>query len=96
MEYNTFEMTTIVTNALGGEYRGIRETEEILTDALGFEIEQYDGYIDDGCDYDEEIGGDKYVMCSAFRATQYDNPIVIRVYYGDVTLTIGYVEVAKY
>jgi hypothetical protein len=59
-------------------------------------MEQYDQYIDDGCDYDEEIGGDKYVMCSAFRAVDYKNPIVVRIYYGDVTEEIGYVEIHQY
>jgi hypothetical protein len=96
MQYDVNKMHTDVTSALGNEYMGCDDTERILTETLGFEMEQYDQYIDDGCDYDEEVGGDKYVMCSAFRAKQYDNPIVVRIYYGDVTEEIGYVEIHQY
>lgn len=94
--YDIKKIESEIRNVLGEEYRGVYETEKLLTETLGFEVEQYDCYIDDGCDYDEEVGGDKYVMCSAFRAKQYDNPIVVRIYYGDVTLSIGYFEIAKY
>lgn len=94
--YDIMKMESEIRNALGKDYMDAYETEKLLTETLGFEVEQYDCYIDDGCDYDEEVGGDKYVMCSAFRAKQYDNPIVVRIYYGDVTEKIADVEVCHY
>ena len=50
MQYDVNKMHTDVTSALGNEYMGCEDTERILTETLGFEMEQYDQYIDDGCD----------------------------------------------
>ena len=91
MQYDVKKMRTDVTSALGNEYMGCEDTERILTETLGFEMEQYDQYIDD-----EGVGRNKYIMCSAFRAKQYDNPIVVRIYYGDVTEEIVNVKICHY
>ena len=51
----------------------------------------YDTVIDDGADDDETE--DQYVMRACFESERGD--VVVRVYYGDVTEEIGYVDVTE-
>ena len=49
--------------------------------------------------YDEEIldddeTEDSYVMYASFKFA--DKPMIVRIYYGDVTEEIGYVEVKEF
>lgn len=81
----------IQTALIGSKYSGILETGKILSDILGEPVYFYDSVIDDGADDDETE--DQYVMRDCFANTSYS--ITIRVYYGDVTREIGYVDVTE-
>lgn len=73
---------------IGGRYNGISATEEILSNIVGQAVKHYDTCIDDGVDEDETE--DTYVMRACFTN---ENNITIRIFYGDVTEEIGYVNV---
>ena len=73
---------------IGGRYNGISATEEILSNIVGQAVKHYDTCIDDGVDEDETE--DTYVMRACFTN---ENNITIRIFYGDVTEEIGYVDV---
>ena len=73
---------------IGGHYDGINATEEILSNIVGQAVKHYDTCIDDGVDEDE--AEDTYVMRACFTN---ENNITIRIFYGDVTEEIGYVDV---
>ena len=81
----------IQTELIGSDYRGINETEKMLSDICGEQMTHYDTCIDDGADDDETE--DEYVMKSCF--SNRDDSIIVRIYYGDVTEEIGYVDVAE-
>ena len=82
---------TIQTALIGADYMGITDTEKLLSDIIGTNVHHYDTCIDDGADNDETE--DQYVMKSCFATDKYD--IIVRIYYGDVTEEIGYVDVAE-
>lgn len=84
----TTALITAIDKAIGNEYSEI-EIEEKLTELLGAEVSWYDGAIDDGCD-DED---DEYVMKACFEVI--GTGITIRVYYGNNTLEIGYVDIRE-
>ena len=65
------------------------DTEQLLSDIVGSEMTWYDTCIYDGADDDETE--DQYVMRACFSTDGYG--VVVRVYYGDVTEEIGYVDV---
>lgn len=73
---------------IGGRYDGISATEEILSNIVGQAVKHYDTCIDDGADGDETE--DTYVMMACFTN---ENNITIRIFYGDATEEIGYVNV---
>lgn len=81
----------IQTSLIGADYPGTLETEELLTELIGKEMRCYDVVIDDGADDDETE--DQYVMRACF--TDDRGSITVRVYYGDVTEEIGYVDVSE-
>lgn len=81
----------IQTALIGGKYPGVDELELELTGLVGQEMVWYDTVIDDGADDDETE--DQYVMRACFQSERGD--VVVRVYYGDVTEEIGYVDVAE-
>ena len=81
----------IQTALIGADYMGITDTAELLTKMVGRNVSHYDTCIDDGADDDETE--DTYVMRACF-ATDNDDTI-IRIYYGDVTEEIGYVDVEE-
>lgn len=81
----------IQTALIGADFPGVQETEELLTKIIGLETVWYDTCIDDGADDDETE--DQYVMRACFSTEH--NEVIVRVYYGDVTEEIGYVDVAE-
>ena len=81
----------IQTALIGSDYMGCDETEKLLSELVGKEVSWYDTVIDDGVDEDETE--DQYVMRACFSTDNDD--IIIRIYYGDVTKEIGYVDVAE-
>ena len=81
----------IQTALIGADFPGVAQTEDILSSIIGKPVAWYDTVIDDGADDDETE--DQYVMRACF-STQGDD-IIIRVYYGDVTEEIGYVDVSE-
>lgn len=81
----------IQTALIGSDYMGCDETERLLSEIVGRSIIWYDTVIDDGADDDETE--DQYVMRACFSTGRGD--ITIRVYYGDVTEEIGYVDVSE-
>lgn len=84
----TDDLKKKIVATIGDEYSE-SEIEENLTNLLGKKVSWYDGGIDDGAD-----GEDEYVMKACFKVE--DSDITIRVYYGDYTLGIGYVDVREY
>ena len=81
----------IQTALIGADFPGVMETEQILSDIIGHPVQWYDTVIDDGADNDETE--DQYIMRACFSTDRDD--IIIRVYYGDVTEEIGYVDVSE-
>jgi hypothetical protein len=81
----------IQTALIGADFPGVAETERLLSEIIGLKTTWYDTCIDDGVDDDETE--DQYVMRSCFSTEH--NEITVRVYYGDVTEEIGYVDVAE-
>ena len=81
----------IQTSLIGADFPGIAETEDILSDNIGQPVSWYDTVIDDGVDEDETE--DQYVMRACFSTERDD--VIVRIYYGDVTEEIGYVDVAE-
>jgi hypothetical protein len=82
---------TIQTRFIGSEFMGEDETATELANIVGSECRCYDAGIDDGVDDDETE--DSYVMYASFKFA--DKPMIVRIYYGDVTEEIGYVEVKE-
>lgn len=74
---------------IGSRYRGIEETEIILTHIAGEPIKHYDTKIDDDIDNDETK--DTHLMKSCF--TTQDDEIIVGIYYGNVSEEIDYVNV---
>ena len=81
----------IQTALIGADFPGVDDLERELTGLVGQEMVWYDTVIDDGADDDETE--DQYVMRACFESERQD--IIVRVYYGDVTEEIGYVEVTE-
>ena len=76
---------------IGAKYPGINAIEEELSDLTGMKMIWYDTCIDDGADGDETE--DQYVMRACFENVS--GSLVVRIYYGDVTEEIGYVDVSE-
>ena len=76
---------------IGAKYLGAQRMEEELTNLIGLRMHCYDSVIDDGADDDETE--DQYVMRDCFSDDR--GSITVRVYYGDVTEEIGYVDVSE-
>ena len=91
MTYAEFERleTKITTSLIGTDYKGNWGTEKELEELVGKPCYIYDNHIDDGVDSDETE--DTYVMVSCFEFKGIN--LVVRVYYGDVTEEITYVDV---
>lgn len=90
---NKQELTVKIQTALiGSKYWGVDGIEEYLEEITGHKAEWYDTDIDDGADDDETE--DTYVMKACFEIA--DINTIVRVYYGDVTKEIGYVQVSVY
>jgi hypothetical protein len=68
------------------DWLGEEETCTILSEIVGKECRCYDHCIDDGCD-DEE---DTHIIKACFDFS--NSPIKIRMYYGNNTEKIGYVD----
>lgn len=80
----------IQTALIGSDFPGVDEMELTLSELTGRKMVWYDTVIDDGADDDETE--DQYVMRACFETVMGD--ITVRVYYGDVTEEIGYVDVS--
>lgn len=83
--------TKIQTAFIGSKWQGVLSTEEELKALTGLKCICYDHCIDDGADNDETE--DQYVMRACFDFE--DSPLIVHVYYGDVTREIGYVDVSE-
>ena len=83
------DLSRKIVDAIGNDFCGEENTADILTEIVGRKAHCYDNYIDDGCD--SRDCEDRYVMCASFEFE--DSPLVVRVYYGDITETISYVSV---
>ena len=81
----------IQTARIGAKHLGIGWLQGELANLVGKQCSCYDSKIDDGADDDETE--DSYVMKDCFEFE--DSPLTVRVYYGDVTREIGYVDVSE-
>lgn len=77
------------TILIGSEYVSIGGMENILTHIVEEPIKYYDTQIDDGIDDDVE---DNLLMRDCFSTD--DDSLIIRVYYGNNSKKIGYVNVS--
>ena len=87
-------MTTqekIQVELIGTRYKGVEPTKERLKELVGKDCECYDVSIADGADDDETE--DTYIKCASFSFA--DSPIIVHIYYGDVTEEIGYVDIVE-
>ena len=83
--------TKVQTALIGAKYQGCSWGEKELTKLVGQPMTQYDDCIDDGADGDETE--DQYVRRACF--TTETHGLSVRIYYGDVTMEIGYVDVSE-
>ena len=67
----------------------VNDLEENFTKIVGSKVKWYDSKIDDGADGETN----KYVMASFFRGEYKGFTLYVNVYYGDVDLLIGDIEV---
>lgn len=74
---------------VGARYGGFNWAKKELEDIVHMKCNMYASVIDDGVDEDETE--DNYVMKDCFEFENSD--LTVRIYYGDVTREIGYVEV---
>ena len=79
----------IQTALIGTDYPGVEDLKEKLMELTGRKMKWYDSWIDDGADGDDTE--DEYVMGVGYEST--DGKVTVRVYYGDVSEEIGYVDV---
>ena len=77
---------------IGAKFLGCIRMGEILQEITGMEATCYDQYIDDGADGDETE--DQYVMCASYQFKEEPN-VTVRIYYGDVSGEIGYVDLSE-
>ena len=86
---NFIEIDTILRNYFtDNNFSGIINTIDKIKELVNLDAECYDQYIDDGADGAD----DNYVMCASFEL---ENGIIMRIYYGDVTNIIGYVDIIE-
>ena len=67
----------------------VNDLEENFTKIVGSKVKWYDSKIDDGADGETN----KYVMSSFFKGEYKGFTLYVNVYYGDVDLLIGDIEV---
>lgn len=71
------------------ELIGKKYDHQVVADTIEYyikhKVQLFDVKIDDACDHED----DTYVMCSAFEVE--DEDVVVRVFYGNNSLEIGYV-----
>lgn len=82
------ELKQTIQDKVGTDFIGEVETEELLTDIVGKKA-TCDTCIDDGVD--DEDSEDCYVMKSCFSFS--GSTLTVRIYYGDVTGKIGWIDV---
>ena len=80
--------SSIYAQNIDKEY-DVNDLEENFTKIVGSKVKWYDSKIDDGADGETN----KYVMASFFRGEYKGFTLYVNVYYGDVDLLIGDVEV---
>ena len=80
--------SSIYAQNIDEEYN-VNDLEENFTKIVGSKIEWYDSEIDDCVDGETN----KYVMASFFRGKYKGFTLYVNVYYGDVDLLIGDIEV---
>lgn len=79
----------IQVRLIGTRYRGEEETKDILNRMTGKSFELKESCIDDGADGDETE--DSYVMKDRYEG----QGMTVRIYYGNVSGEIGYVNVSE-
>lgn len=80
--------SSIYSQNIDKEY-DVNDLEESFTKIVGSKVKWYDSKIDDGADGETN----KYVMASFFRGEYKGFTLYVNVYYGDVDLLIGDIEV---
>lgn len=71
------------------EFKGIEDMKEEVENLLNEKVLNYDTFIDDGADEDDE---NDYIMRTWFETKSY----TIRFFYGDINSIIGFVSVQKH
>lgn len=80
--------SSIYAQNIDKEY-SVNDLEENFTKIVGSKVKWYDSKIDDGADGETN----KYVMSSFFKGEYKGFTLYVNVYYGDVDLLIGDIEV---
>lgn len=76
------------TEFINTEFKGIEDMKEVVEKLLKEKVLNYDTFIDDGADEDNE---NDYIMRTWFETKSY----TIRFFYGDINTIIGFVSVQK-
>lgn len=70
------------------EFKGIEDMKEEVENLLNEKVLNYDTFIDDGADDDVN----DYVMRTWYKTKSY----MVRFFYGDIDMIIGFVSVQKH
>ena len=81
----------IQTSLIGARYETIGDVDKVLTDIVGSEPYHISSGIADGADEDETEDTEIWYDSFGFEGIN----LIVRVYYGNVTREINYVDVAE-
>lgn len=70
------------------KFKSVDDMKEQVENIINEKVLNYDTFIDDGADEDDE---NDYIMRTWYRTKSY----MVRFYYGDINMIIGYVSVQK-
>lgn len=86
----TDELEAKIREAIGEDYSEL-DIEERLTELLHRSVDMYDYGIDDGVGSEDDE--DEYVMKACYKVE--GTRITIRIYFGNITEKIGYVDIRE-
>jgi hypothetical protein len=77
------------TEFINTKFNGIENMKEKVENLLNEKVLNYDTFIDDGADDDDDEND--YIIRTWYKTKSY----MVRFFYGDINMIIGYVSVQK-
>lgn len=77
------------TEFINTKFKGVEDMKEKVENLLNEKVLNYDTFIDDGADDDDDEND--YIVRTWYKTKSY----MVRFYYGDINMIIGYVSVLK-